>query len=79
MILKKDISLIIISNHLILISFNSLFHRLSVDSKFVEFRDHLTSQLTFDLALFIFNPNLSVDFRGQVLSKYKSEFDHFGL
>ena len=29
--------------------------------------------------MFIFNPNLSVDFRGQLLSKYKSEFDNFGL
>ena len=33
----------------------------------------------FDWALFIFNPNLSVDFRGKFLSKYKSEFDNFGL
>ena len=35
--------------------------------------------LTFDRALFIFNPNLGIDFRGQLLSIYKSEFDNFGL
>ena len=33
----------------------------------------------FDRALFFFNPNLSVDFQGQILSKYKLEFDHFDL
>ena len=31
----------------------------------------------FDLALFIFNQKSNVDFRGQLLSIYKSEFDHF--
>ena len=76
---KKDISLIIIPNHLIFVSLDSLFHRLSVDSKFIEFRVNWPLNLTSDRALFIFNPNLSVDFQGQLLSKYKSEFNHFGL
>ena len=29
--------------------------------------------------MFIFNPNLGVDLRGQLLSKYKVKFDDFGL
>ena len=33
----------------------------------------------FDQALFIFYQNLNVNFRGQLLSIYKSEFDHFCL
>ena len=33
----------------------------------------------FDLGLFICHQKPNVDFRGQLLSIYKSEFDHFGL
>ena len=33
----------------------------------------------FDQSLFIFNSNLGVDLRDQLLSKYKLEFDNFGL
>ena len=33
----------------------------------------------FDHRLFIFNPNLGIDLRGQLLSKYKVKFDNFGL
>ena len=35
--------------------------------------------LTFDQLLFIFNPNLGVDLRDQLLLKYKLKFDDFGL
>ena len=35
--------------------------------------------LTFDQPPFIFNPNLGVDLRDQLLLKYKLEFDNFGL
>ena len=71
--------MIIILNHLILVSLDSSFYQLSVDGKFVEFRVHLTFNLTFDQALFIFHQKSNVDFRGQLLSIYKSEFNHFGL
>ena len=33
----------------------------------------------FDHRLFIFNPNLGIDLRGQLLSKYKVKFDNFDL
>ena len=33
----------------------------------------------FDQPLFIFNPNLGVDLRDQLLLKYKLEFYDFGL
>ena len=33
----------------------------------------------FDQPLFIFNLNLGVDLRDQLLLKYKLEFDNFGL
>ena len=33
----------------------------------------------FDQLLFIFHPNLGADLRDQLLSKYKLEFDNFGL
>ena len=36
--------MIINPNHLILVSFDSLFHQLSVDSKFIKFLDHLSPQ-----------------------------------
>ena len=35
--------------------------------------------LTFDQLLFIFNPNLGVDLRDQLLLKYKLKFDDFSL
>ena len=35
--------------------------------------------LTFDRGLFIFHQKSNVDFRGQLLSIYKSEFNNFGL
>ena len=35
--------------------------------------------LMFDQPLFIFNPNLDIDLRDQLLLKYKLEFDDFGL
>ena len=35
---------IIIPNHFILVSLDSSFHQLSMDSKFMEFRVHLTLQ-----------------------------------
>ena len=33
----------------------------------------------FDHLLFIFNPNVGVDLRVQLLLKYKVKFDNFGL
>ena len=36
--------MILTLNHLILVSLDSLFHQLSMDSKFVKFHDHLTPQ-----------------------------------
>ena len=33
----------------------------------------------FDHLVLIFNPNLGVDLRVQLLSKYKVKFDNFGL
>ena len=71
--------MIIILNHLIRFHWiphfiNFLWIANSSNSEII-----LPLNLMFDRALFIFNPNLSVDFRGQLLSKYKSEFDHFGL
>ena len=62
-----------------MVSVDSLFHHLSVDSKFVKFQDHWPLNLTFDQSLFIFNLNIGVDLRDQLLLKYKSEFDNFGL
>ena len=38
-----------------------------------------SSNLTFDQGLFIFHQKSNVDFRGQLLSIDKSEFDNFGL
>ena len=35
--------------------------------------------LTFGQPLFIFNPNLGVDLRDQLLLKYKLEFENFSL
>ena len=35
--------------------------------------------LTFDQPLFIFNPNLGIDLRDQLLLKYKLEFENLGL
>ena len=69
----------IIPNHLILISLIPYF------ISFLWIANSSNSEiiwplnLTFDRALFIFNLNLSIDFRGQLLSKYKSEFDNFCL
>ena len=37
--------------------------------------DHFN--LTFDQLLSIFNPNLGVDLRGQLLLKYKVKFNNF--
>ena len=60
-------------------SLDSLFHLVSMDSKFVKFHDHLTLNLMFDQPLFVFNLNLGIDLRDQLLLKYKLEFDNFGL
>ena len=35
--------------------------------------------LTFDQPLFIFNPNLGVELRDQLLFKYKLEFDNYAF
>ena len=35
--------------------------------------------MTFDQLLLIFNPNLGVDFRGQLFLRCKMKFDNFGL
>ena len=64
---------------MILISLDSYFHQLSVDSNSSNSEFIWPFNLTFDRGLFIFNHKSSVDFRGQLLSIYKSEFDHFGL
>ena len=76
---NKDFSLILSPNHLILASLDSLFYQLSVDSKIVKFPHHLPLNLTFDYLLFIFNLNLGVDLRVQLLSKYKMQLDNFAL
>ena len=65
--------------HLILVSLDSLFHQLSVDGKFVKFHDHWPLNLTFDQIVFIFNPNLGIDLRDQLILKYNLKFDNFGL
>ena len=78
LILKKDISLIIIPNHLILVSLDSLFHLLFVDVNLSNSKIIWPLNVTFHRALFIFNPNLNVSFRDQLLPKYKSEFHYFG-
>ena len=58
--------MIIIGNHLILVSLDSSFYQLSVDSKSnSEFI--WPSNLTFDEGLFIFHQKSNVDFRGQLL------------
>ena len=59
-----------IPNNLILISLDSSFYQLSVDSQF---------NLMFDQALFIFHRKSNIEFQGQLLSIYKLECDHFGL
>ena len=71
--------MILSTNHLILVLLYFLFHQLSVDSKIVKFYYHLTLKFNVDQPLFIFNPNLSVDLRDQLLLKYKLKFDNFGL
>ena len=50
-----------------------------MDIKFVKFYDHLTPQFIVYQPLFIFNLNLGVDLRDQLLLKCKLEFDDFGL
>ena len=70
-------SLIIIPNHLILVSLDSSFHQLSVDTNSSNSDFILPSNLTFDQGLFIFHQKSNVDFRGQLLLIYKSEFDNF--
>ena len=66
-------------NHLIFISLDFLFHQLFVNTNSSNSEFISSLNLMFDRTLFIFNPNLNVDFRGQLLSKCKSEFNHFGL
>ena len=66
-------------NHLILVSLDSLFHQLSVNSKIIKLHDHWPLNLTFDHLLFIFNPNLGVDLKDQLLLEYKLKFNNFGL
>ena len=76
---NKDISLIIILNHLILISLDSLFIIFMWIANLSNFMIICPLNLTFDQLLFIFNLNLGVDLRDQLLLKYKLEFDNFGL
>ena len=66
-------------NGLILVLLDSLFHQLSMDGKIVKFHYHWPLNLMFDHRLFIFNPNLGVGLRNQLLLKYKLKFDNFGL
>ena len=71
--------MIIIPNHLILVSWISLFIsfpwiEISSNSEFI-----WPFNLTFDHGLFIFHQKSNVDFRGQLLFIDKSEFDNFGL
>ena len=69
----------IIPNHLILISLIPYFISFLWIANSSNSEIIWSLNLTFDRALFIFNLNLSIDFRGQLLSKYKSEFDNFYL
>ena len=63
----------------------NFFHWISYSISFLWIASSSNSEfiwpfnLTFDRALFIFYPNFNIDFRGQLLSKYKTEFNHFGL
>ena len=71
--------MILSANYFILVSLDFLFHKLSVDSKFVKFHDYWPLNLSFDQPLFIFNPNLGVHLWDQLLLKYKLDFDNFDL
>ena len=62
-----------------MVSLDFSFHQLSVHRKFVKFRVHWPFSLTYYRALFILHQISNVDFWGQLLSIYKSKFDHFYL
>ena len=64
---------------MILVSLDFSFHHLSVLANSSNSEFIWPSNLTFDRGLFIFYQKSNIDFRGQLLSIYKSEFDHFGL
>ena len=79
LILKHGFSLILSPHHLIF-----GFIRFLISSAFFGCLNHKISSpfdpsLTFDHRLFIFNPNLGVDLKGQLLLKYKVKFDNFSL
>ena len=48
-----------------------------MDMLFIKFYQGWPLNLLFDQLLFIFNPNLGVDLRGQLLIIYKVKFDNF--
>ena len=71
--------MILIPNYLVFISLDSSFHQLSMDSNSSNSEFIWPSNLTFDPGLFIFHQKSNVDFLGQLLLIYKSQFDNFGL
>ena len=74
---NKNFSLILSPNHLILVSLDSLFHQLSVNSKITKFHHHLTLQIDIWPSTIDFQSKFGCWLAGSITFKIQGEIWQF--